>query len=494
MLKNTLLLTAISITIGIVIWSVIDNAGLNRLVSGMVNIMFVSRGWFIMLTASMMLIFLLILAFSSYGNLKLGSDYDVPEFSTTSWLAMMFAAGMGVGLLYYGAAEPLTHYVIAKQYYDEPRAAEEARFLTNFHWGLHAWAIYGMTALVIAYFSFRKGCLNLISEPLKYVFGTNSITASVGWLANLVTIIAVAIGVAGSVAMGVFQITGGVLHLMDMDEAPQWIIYGIFSLMCLSFIFPLMVNLSKGMALLSNIALGLAIILVVYILLMGPTSYMLGGILGGVGEYLDRVIFQGFQTYTFFDGHVADHFNQWTLNYMAWWLAWGPFVGIFVARISKGRTIREFILGVLVVPTLFSIFWFGTFGSIGFYGELRQGIPVVEYVEQHFNETIFFLLSFLPFYKVTSLIVVVSAFLFIVTSVVSAAFVLGMFSTNGSENPPIRIRVIWGGILAALSLMMIISDSIDSVRSMISLGAMPFVFLVHLLMVSLYRALKKEKI
>lgn len=494
MFRNPLLLTALVLTGAIAAWGIIDNTGLAELASSAVSTYFTSRGWFIMLTASMMLLFGIGLAVSPYGRIKLGADDDEPEFDTVSWLAMLFAAGMGVGLLYYGAAEPLTHYALASQFVEKPIAAQEARFITNFHWGLHAWAIYGMTALVIAYFGFRKGCANLVSAPLQRVFGRNRVTVAVGWLSDLSAIVAIAIGVAGSVAMGVFQVEGGVAKLLGLTDTSGWLALVVFSVMCVAFILPLLVDLSKGMAMLSNIAMGLAVLLVVYVLLAGPTSYMMGGILGGIGDYFARVIPQGFQTFTFFDDEIGGWFQGWTLNYMAWWLAWGPFVGVFVARISRGRTIREFVIGVMLIPSLFSIFWFGVFGSIGFYAALRTDIPIVQEVQANFNESIFFLMSLLPLSTVTTAVIVAAAFLFIVTSVVSAAFVLGMFSTGGDANPSVRIKLIWGVLLAALGLVMILSNSIDAVRSLISLGAMPFVFIVHLLMVSLYRALREEKL
>ncbi len=493
MFRSPLMITALALTGAIAVWGIVDNAGLAALASTAVSTLFTTRGWFIMLTASVMLLLGLGLAISPYGKIRLGADDDKPEFDTVSWITMLFAAGMGVGLLYYGASEPLTHFALVERFVEKPLAAEKARFITNFHWGLHAWAIYGMTALVIAYFSFRRGCANLVSAPIQRVFGRNRVTVVVGWLADLSAIVAIAIGVGGSIAMGVFQVEGGVATLFDLRES-EWLAAAVFGTMCIAFILPLLVDLSKGMAMLSNVAMGLAVLLVVYVLLVGPTSYMLGGILGGLGEYFARVIPHGFQTFTFFDEEIEGWFQGWTLNYMAWWLAWGPFVGVFVARISRGRTIREFVLGVMFIPTLFSIFWFGVFGSIGFYGALNTQVPIVEFVKTNFNETIFFLLDFLPLSSLTTLVVVAAAFLFIVTSVVSAAFVLGMFSTAGDANPPVKVKLIWGVILSALGLVMILSNSIDAVRSLISLGAMPFLFIVHLLMVSLVRAVAQENL
>ncbi len=493
MFKNPLLLAALAITGAIAVWGVVDTAGLSALASDTVRILFVSRGWFIMLTASVMLLLSLGLAVSRYGDIKLGKDDDEPEFSTVSWLAMMFAAGMGVGLLYYGAAEPLSHFALLSRHIEPGTAAIQARFLTSFHWGLHAWAIYGMTALVIAYFGFRRGAPSLVSAPLISVFGSNPWTRGVGGFSDLAAIVAIAIGVAGSVAMGVFQLEGGVARLLGLETTGLGLALALFAVMCLAFILPLMVDLGRGMAMLSTIAMALAVALMVFVLLAGPTSYMMSGITGGLGEYVAGVIPHGFRTFVFFDVEIENYFQDWTLNYMAWWLAWGPFVGVFVARISRGRTIREFVAGVLFVPSLFSIVWFGVFGSAGFFAALRTDLPILDALQADINSVIFVLLDQLPLSQLTTLAVVLAAFLFIVTSVVSAAFVLGMFSSGGDPNPSVRVKLIWGGILAALGLVMILSDSIGAVRSIISLGAMPFVFIVHLLMVSLIRALAKER-
>lgn len=492
MFKNTLLFIALALTSVIAVWGIVDTTGLADFASSLVKVLFRSRGWFIMLTVSVLLLVSIWLAFSPYGKIKLGKDDDQPEFSTVSWLTMLFAAGMGVGLLYWGAAEPITHFLLAREYVNEQKAAALARFVTNFHWGLHAWAIYAVTGLVIAYFGFRKGCPTLISAPIQHVFGKVVWTRIVGWLSDLLAIVAIAIGLGGSVAMGVFQVQSGIESLFDVENTGLWLAMVIFVVLCICYILPLTVDLSKGMAVLSNAAMATAGLLMVFVLLAGPTHYLMGGIVEGIGEYIAGVLPHGFKTFTFFDERVVDWFGSWTLTYMVWWLAWAPFVGVFIARISKGRTIREFILGVILVPTTFSIFWFGIFGGMGFFEALRTNTPITEVVRTNVNNTTFFLLDTLPFSLLTTVATVVAAFLFIVTSVVSAAFVLAMFSTGGDPNPKVRVKLVWGAILGALGLVMILSNSIDAIKSIIALGAMPFVFIVLLLMVCLLKALKME--
>jgi glycine betaine transporter len=445
-----------------------------------------------MLTVSVLLIVCIWLAFSRYGRIKLGHDDDEPEFSTLSWLTMLFAAGMGVGLLYWGAAEPITHFLLVRDYENEQRAASTALFVTNFHWGLHAWAIYAVTGLVFAYFGFRKDCPTLMSAPLQYTFGRNTWTRVVGGLSDLLAIVAIAIGLGGSIAMGVFQVQAGLEALFSTRAEGLWLAMVIFAVLCVAYILPLMVDLGKGMALLSNAAMAIAGLLMIFVLLAGPTHFLMNGIVEAIGAYVTGVLPQGFRTFTFFDERVSDWFASWTLTYMVWWLAWAPFVGVFIARISRGRTIRQFILGVVLIPTAFSILWFGIFGGMGFFQALRVDSPILDVVQANANETTFFLLGTLPLSWLTTVGTVIAAFLFIVTSVVSAAFVLAMFSSGGDLNPSVRVKLVWGGILGALGLVMILSGSIDAVKAIIALGAMPFVYIVLLLMVCLLKSLKKE--
>jgi glycine betaine transporter len=459
----------------------------------LVGIQFTSRAWFIMLTVSFMLIVSVWLALSRYGRIKLGRDDDEPEFSTVSWLTMLFAAGMGVGLLYWGTAEPLTHYLLISDYEDPRESAGMALFVTNFHWGLHAWAIYALTGLVIAYFGFRLGCPSLVSAPIVKVFGKGRLARGVGWLSDLLAIVAIAIGLGGSVAMGVFQVKEGVDALFELENSGMGLVLGIFVVLCLSYILPLTVDLSRGMALLSNTAMAIAGGLMVFILLTGPTHFLMGGIVQASGEYMANVFTQGFRTFSFMDERVGNWFQSWTLTYMVWWLAWAPFVGVFIARISKGRTIREFLCGVILVPTAFSILWFGVFGGVGFYGVLELESQILDVVRDNVSGVTFFVLDRFPLPKLTIAAVVAAAFLFIITSVVSAAFVLGMFSTGGDLNPSTRVKLSWGVVLGALGLVMILSGSIDAVKSIIALGALPFVFIVLLLVVCLLKALKAER-
>jgi glycine betaine transporter len=256
----------------------------------------------------------------------------------------------------------------------------------------------------------------------------------------------------------------------------------------------LLVDLGSGMSRLSNIAMIIALGLVIFIVIFGPTEFLLNSIVSSFGQYVTEAIPRGFQTFPFFGDAVGTWFKDWTLTYMVWWIAWGPFVGVFVARISRGRTIREFVLGVLIGPTLFSIVWFGAFGGIGLYDVLGGSGELLNITETNVERVTFALLERLPFTTITTIATIVAAFLFIITSVVSAAFVLGTFSTGGDPNPSPKIRLIWGGLLGVLGAAMILSGSVDAIKKLIALGALPFVFITVLLVVCLVRALREENL
>ncbi len=488
---SPMLVIALALSAAIAVWGIVDPQGLGRIAASAVETQFNSRGWFIMLEVSGLLFVVLFLALSRFGDIRLGPDTAEPEFSTTAWIAMLFAAGMGVGLLFYGAAEPLTHYEVLRQYNSDAEAASYAMFVTYLNWGFHAWAIYGIVGLVIAYFAYRRNRTLLLSAPVTDALGEAGWTKALGWVFDLLSIVAIAVGLAGSMAMGVFQIQTGLAGLLGI-ETPGVLTLPVFAALCIAFIIPLRRDLGDGMALLSNAAMLIAVGMMVYLLVLGPTSYLMDGIVSGFGRYLFGVLPAGFSTAEFFDDLLVDWFHGWTLNYMIWWLAWSPFVGIFIARISRGRTIREFLIGVVVTPTLFSILWFGVFGGLGFFDALRQDGALSAVNAENLDATTFALLERFPLDGITRIATILAAFLFVVTSVVSAGFTLAMIGTGGDDNPSPRIRTIWGIILGALGMAMILVGDISLVRSIIALSAIAFVFIVPILVVCLFKCLAQE--
>lgn len=488
---NALLISALFVSCGIAVWGSVDPHGLGALSSRIVTIQFESLGWLIMLEASTLLLLAIYLAFSRYGSIKIGPEGSETEFSTTAWIAMLFAAGMGVGLLFFGASEPLTHFSVLRAFSGDPTAASRAIFVTYLNWGFHAWAIYGVVALIIAYFAFRRERSLLLSAPLLDVYGQKLWTRALAWLFDFMSIVAIAVGLAGSLAMGVFQIQTGLAGVLGMSNSPH-LTGVIFGAMCVAFLIPLRRDLGEGMSKLSNLAMGIAISLLIYLLIVGPSSFAMNSIVSGFGRYVFNVLPAGFSTTEFFDSTISTWFQDWTLNYMIWWLAWSPFVGIFIARISRGRTIREFLTGVIIAPTLFSVVWFGVFGSVGIYDVLDGSGHLLEVNAQSLDATTFALLQQFPLQYVTQLATIAAAFLFVVTSVVSAGFTLAMIGTGGDENPSPGVRTIWGLVLGALGLAMIFVNDVSLVRSIIALSAFAFVFIVPILVICLMKSLSKE--
>ncbi len=492
MWKNPVLLIGLGLTLLVAIAGIVDTEGLGKIAENLVQTAFSTRGWFIMLVTSAITICSVFLVFSRYGRLKLGREDEQPEFSNISWFTMMFAAGMGVGLLYWGAAEPLSHFLVAKNYMNDGEAARTALFITNFHWGIHAWAIFGMTGLVLAYFAFRHGTPELLSAPVHAVFGDHHWPRITGGVINALSIYTVAIGVAGSIGMGVFQVRDGLEIMIGLDSSGAILTGSIFLVLCIAFLVPLTVTLSKGMALLSNIAMAMAVALALFILITGPTSFILSGIVDAFGRYINDFPQQSFRTFSVFDIVIREWFQDWTLTYMLWWISWAPFVGVFIARISRGRTIREFLLTVIVGPTLFSVLWFGIVGGLGFFNALEGSGEILNVVANRIDSTTFVLLDTLPLSVLTQTTVIVATFLFVVTSVVSASFVLAMFASRGEPSPSTRLKLLWGVILAALGLVMILVGDVTVVRTIIAMAALPFVFVLPLLIVCLLKALKRE--
>ena len=446
--------------------------------------------WFFVGVTTALLALAIWLAVSKYGRLRLGAPDEEPEFSTASWLSMLFAAGMGVGLLFWGVAEPLTHLVEAPgEAPGSPAAARNAMVITIFHWGLHAWAVYCISALVLAYFGLRRHKPYLPGAPLRAALKGKWVEP-VAWTADLVAVIAVALGVAGSMGMGIFQLQSGLHVVAGFSNESTVISVIILILLVICYMTSAATSLDKGIKWLSNINMSLATLLLLFIALAGPTSYLLRTFVTTLGDYCANLVSMAFQLYPFQD--VGQWLHSWTLTYFIWWIAWAPFVGVFIARISRGRTIREFVAGVLLIPTLVSILWFAVFGGIGLHEELQGAGGMVDLVKQDVSIALFSMFDRLPLSKLLSVTAMLLVFIFLVTSVDSATFVLGMLTTKGSMNPPTPRKIMWGLALGALGAALMLSGNIDAVRAVAVLGAIPFIFIILLQVAALLRSLKND--
>jgi len=447
-----------------------------------------SFGWYYMLLMSFMLALSFFFIVSPYGKIRLGKDTDRPQFSTVTWVAMLFSAGMGIGLVFYGAAEPLSHFAISPASEDPntDAAFKEALRQSFFHWGIHIWAMYGVTALSLAFFQFRKGEPGLISATLKPIFGKKMV-GPWGVLVDVLAVFATSFGVATSLGFGAVQINAGLNHLfgVEINIFSQFVIIAVVTVL---FVASAWSGLSKGIKYLSNTNLVLALALLGFIVILGPTLLIFNMFTDSFGGYLSNLIQMSFGTAPL-DSTDRQWLDDWTIFYWAWWISWAPFVSMFIARISKGRTIREFMIGVLAAPTLLVTFWFSAFGSTAIdiqkKGLVDLTIPSTEL-------TIFEMFNVMPLSFIISICAILLIVSFFITSADSATFVLGMQSTNGSLTPPNNVKLIWGVIQSTIALILLSVNGLTALQNTIIIAALPFSFVMLLMVVALLKALKAE--
>ncbi len=450
---------------------------------------FSALDWYFMALVTGFLLLSAWLALGRYGSVKLGQPDDEPEFTDAAWISMLFAAGMGAGLLFWGVAEPILHFTSPPA--GEGGTAAAARMgmvITNFHWGLHAWAVYAVAALVLAYFGFRRQTPYLPGAPIRSAFRGRWVEPTAK-LADLVAVLAVAFGVAGSMAMGVLQIDTGLGVITDLPKDSLTVRVAILAVLFVSYMASAATGLDRGIKILSQLNVTIAIALLCFVALAGPTATLLRGFVTGIGDYLAALPGLSLMTYPYQD--KAGWLHGWTLVYFVWWISWAPFVGIFIARISRGRTIREFVSGVILLPTLFSVLWFAVFGGTGLHEELGRG-GVARMVQENVTVALFTLFDRLPLSQLLSVTALLLVFIFLVTSVDSATFVLGMLTSRGDLDPPPRRKLAWGVSLAVLGGALLIAERVEVVRAIAILGAVPFAFILMIQIGALLRALRED--
>ncbi|EMO3987440.1 BCCT family transporter [Staphylococcus aureus] len=450
-------------------------------------------GWYYLILTTIIVFFCIFLIFSPIGKLKLGKPNDKPEFNTISWFAMLFSAGMGIGLVFYGAAEPMAHFATPPT--ADPKTTEaytEALRSTFFHWGFHAWAVYGVVALALAYSQFRKGEPGLLSRTLRPLLG-DKVEGPIGIFIDVLSVFATIVGVAVSLGMGALQINGGLHYLFNVPNNTfvQAIIIIVVTIL---FIASAWSGLSKGIQYLSNLNIGLGTILMVAALIVGPTVLILNMLTSSTGSLLNTFLFNSFDTAAL-NPQKREWMSSWTLYYWGWWLSWSPFVGVFIARVSKGRSIREFISGVLLVPAIVSFVWFSVFGVLGIEtGKKHKGIFDMTPETQLFG-----VFNHVPFGIVLSLIALLLIASFFITSADSATFVLGMQTTFGSLNPSSMVKVVWGISQALIAFVLLLAgggngaEALNAIQSAAIISAFPFSFVVILMMVSFYKDANQER-
>jgi glycine betaine transporter len=482
------LIISAGLVLAIVVWGVVAPASLGAVFDTALAATTRAFGWLYLWVVLALVVLALVLAFSRYGSLKLGDDDTEPEFSAGAWFAMLFAAGMGIGLVFWGVAEPLSHYGapppgIAP---GTPEAAHAAMRYSFFHWGLHPWAVYSMVALAIAFFQFRHGGSALVSTSIR----------SLPWKAmrgfapvvNILAIIATAFGVAASLGMGALQINSGLQATTGLPVGPASQV-GIIVVTTALFLASAVTGLQRGIKWLSIFNICLAALLAATVLLLGPTVAIVDTFTTTLGAYLSEFIRMSLRMTPFRD---SDWVGTWTIFYWAWWVSWSPFVGLFIARVSRGRTIREFILGTVLVPTLAAFIWFSVFGGTALNLEIMRGVPIAEAVEADVSTAMFAMFDALPLGALMSGAATLLVLVFFVTSGDSATLVLGMMSTGGAENPPARVKIVWGLLVAGIAISLLLAGGIKAVQTATIVFALPFTLVIVLMAVALWRRIQAD--
>jgi glycine betaine transporter len=487
---NTVFVVSLAICLPIGAWGVIAPDSMTAAAVGFTSYVMTGASWWWLLLCTGFVVLSAFLALGPYGSVKLGDDDEEPEFSTISWLAMLFAGGMGAGLLFWGVAEPVSHFSAPPGMVGgTPEAAREAMVITNLHWGFHAWSIYAVCALVIAYFTFRLKGTSMISTPIRSLFGGET-AARAATAADVLGVLAVVFGLAGSLAMGALQVRSGLASVFG-TPVTQLTSLAILVALFVCYMLSATTGVDKGIRILSNLNMIIALTIMGFVLIFGPTAFILESFINTIGGYASRLLDMSFKLFPY-EG-LTNWSVSWTLTYLIWWLAWGPFVGIFIARISRGRTIREFCVGVILTPTIFSILWFATFGGTGIYIELFGGGGLSELVAQDESAALFAFFDYFPFAPVLSAAAVLLIFVFLVTSADSGTFVLSMMTTDGNLNPPIGHKFVWGVLIAAITGSTLFTGSVDVARAMAATGAIPFSAILILQVVGFLRALRRER-
>ena len=449
-------------------------------------------GWLYILAMTFFLGFVSWLAISPYGRVRLGDDNSKPEFSTLTWLAMLFSAGMGIGILFYGIAEPLMHFNAPAPFGCEPGSQEAARSamgITVFHWGLHPWACYSVVGLAIAYFGFRKGLPISIRSAFYPLLGERIY----GWPGHVIDILAIVstmFGVATSLGLGSMQVNAGLAHVYGIEQNTFVQIIIIAAITAVATI-SVVTGINAGIRRLSETNMILAASLMLFVAGLGPTLYILKSIGVNLGSYL-----QILPTHSFWcvsaDATKQSWLNSWTIFYWGWWIAWSPFVGMFVARISRGRTIREFVVCVLVVPTLLSLIWFSVFGNSALSTQLFGAGNLTDAVNQDVARALFIFLETYPLASITCTAGILCVILFFVTSSDSASLVIDTIASGGVEDPPIRQRVFWAITEGVVATALLLAGGLKALQTAAITSALPFIFVLLLMVYCLHRALRSE--
>ncbi|MBP0443537.1 BCCT family transporter [Roseomonas sp. SSH11] len=482
------ILSAVLIAI-IVTFGVIAPETVGRIFTAAQSWILSRLGWFYLLSVAVFVVFVLYLALSSHGQVRLGPNHSEPDFSYGSWFAMLFSAGMGIGLVFFGVAEPVMHFTTPPiGDGGTVEAARAAMRITFFHWGIHAWAIYAVIGLSLAYFGFRHGLPLTIRSALYPLIG-DRIHGPIGQAIDIFAVLGTIFGVATSLGLGVLQINAGLNHLTGL---PSTLLVQVLLIAAITGVatISVMMGLDAGIRRISEFNMAVAAILLVFVAVAGPTVFLLQALVQNTGGYIDRFFERTFMLYAY---EPNDWIAGWTLFYWAWWISWSPFVGMFIARISRGRTIREFVLGVLFVPTGFTFLWMTVFGNTAISLQLTGATTAVsEAVANSVPLALFAFLEQFPFATLTSALATLLVVTFFVTSADSAALVIDTITSGGSEETPVWRRVFWALLSGLVAAVLLSAGGLQSLQTATIASALPFTVVMLVICYGLLKALRTE--
>ncbi|WP_409304833.1 glycine betaine uptake BCCT transporter [Peribacillus sp. SCS-155] len=487
--ENSVFIISLLLTLIFIVWGVFFTENLTKITNAIYNGSIDYLGWVYLGSTLFFVFFSVYLLFSKYGNIKLGRQTDEPDFSTGSWLAMLFGAGMGIGIVYWSVAEPVTHYTAppyGKGYTVE--AANTALKYTFFHWGLHPWAIYTVIGLALAFFQYNKRLPAAISSAFHPILG-DRIYGPIGKTIDILSIFATVFGIATSLGLGAMQVTAGMHDIFGIPHTlySQLIVIAVATVI---FIFSITTGLERGIKYLSNSAIILSVAIMVLILLAGPALTVIQVFFNTMGLYISDFLEMSLRINPF---GKNEWIASWTLFYWAWWIAWAPFVGMFIARVSKGRTLREFVVGVLIVPTLGTCLWMSVFGGSAL--ELVQNQAnhdLAKNIAENVSLSIFIFFDHLPLSSLLSILGFAVVAIYYITVADTATFVLGMLSEGGTLNPSNKIKITWGVIQSALAAVLLLAGGLNVLQTASIAAALPFAIIMFVMCFSLVKGLRTE--
>lgn len=486
--NQAVLYISAGLALAFVLFSIFFQTAMENVVNSLFAAITGSMGWLYLISAAVFIIAAIIIAAGPYGKIKLGKDEDKPEFSNFQWLSMLFGGGMGIGLVFWSVSEPMMHYLNPP--FGEAQTQEAintAMRMTFFHWGLHPWIIFAIGGLALAYFQFRKDMPFLISSAFYPLIGER-VHGPIGKAIDIIAVFATIFGVATSLGLGSNQIATGLQYVWGIEPTP-FLVSVIIALMTVIFTLATVSGLHKAMQNIANLKVGLSIAFMVFIFIFGGMVYILNNFTSTLGAYLQNIVGQ-----TFWMGNL-EWLDSWTIFYWAWWIAWAPFVGQFVARVSKGRTIREFILAVSLLPAGFSVIWIGIYGGAAFNLNAQSGGALQTAIQADYTTGLFALLKQLPLYPFTAVLAILLIVACFIGAANSATYVLSMLTSGGNMDPDKKLRAGWGIAQGAVTIMLIIVSGTSALKTLQTASiaaAFPFMLIMLVMCVSIFKALKED--